>query len=251
MKEAKNIAIKAAREAGKIIRQKFGEKKNISFKDSSQLSIVTKVDTECQKIITSILKETFPDYNILGEEAPPEKNNSEYTWIIDPIDGTYNFAHQIPLFVVSVALKKNDDVILAVCYDPIHDELFYAEKGMGAYLNDKKIQVSGKKLAHSSIGVDWGKEEDFSFLSDLQKRSSRLMGYRSTILELCYVAVGRIDGLVVKGLDVWDLAPSLLVTEAGGKITALDGSPFTLEKKDLIASNGVIHDELVGIVNKK
>src|SRR3989344_9437803 len=148
-----NTAITAAKAAGKIVKDHFMKEHIINNKDDIGHDIVTDADFLSEKAIVSIIKENFPDHNILSEETPFDKTDSLYTWIIDPIDGTENFARSIPLVMVGIALKKGDEVVLAVCYDPIHDELFRAEKGRGAYCNNQRIHVSERDLIHANVAL--------------------------------------------------------------------------------------------------
>ncbi len=247
----KETAINAAKEAGKIIKENFRKEKEITFKDKIGNDLVTHVDLLCEKKIVSIIKKKFPDHNIISEETKFEKNSSEYTWIIDPIDGTKNFASEIPLFIVGICLKKRDEIIMAVCYDPIHDELFYAEKGKGAFLNNKKINVSQKQLQNATVALSWIKKDPISFYATLQREISIVINYRSCILHLCYIACGRIDGCLINGLYLWDYAPFLLVKEAGGKVTKLDGSHFSLDSNNILVTNGIIHNDILKIITQE
>lgn len=247
-----NTAIAAAKAAGKIVKDHFMKEHVINNKDDIGHDIVTDADFLSEKTIVSIIKENFSNHNILSEETSFEKTDSLYTWIIDPIDGTDNFARGIPLIMVGIALKKGDEVVLAVCYDPIHDELFRAEKGKGAYCNNKRIRVSERDLLHASVArAIKMSEQSWWFEQQLQGKVSKLPKYTCALQSICFVAAGKIDGAIVKGLNAWDFAPALLVKEAGGQITALDGSAFSTEKDNCLVTNGKIHKELLALVNKK
>lgn len=243
------LVIKAAQAAGVVIVKGYGNIKKIQKKDGD-LNFVTDVDKRSEKVIIDILsKET--DFSILSEEIGEIKKNEEALWVIDPIDGTTNFARGLPIFCVSIALVKEKEVQLGVVFNPITNECFFAEKGRGAYLNDKRITVSNKRdLSESIIFVDSScskkdKEIGAQVISNLNKFcSTRIIG--SMALGLCYVAKGSVEGLLDVGAEFWDYAAGIiLVKEAGGKVTNWENQEFNLDKKFLFASNGVIHDKII------
>ena len=253
MKKELEVAIKAAKEAGKISKENFLKSNLIALKEGG--SWVTEIDKLCEKRIISIIKESFPDHSINAEESGLARKDSEYLWLIDPIDGTTNYATQFPLFAVSIALAKNNEVILGVIYDPIHDDLYNAEKGKGAELNNSQINVSETEEIRRSI-IGYGrpskiKERFVKIFSkvELATRTPKILG--SMVLSLCYTASGSLDAAIFISPNPWDLAAgSLLVQEAGGKVTNFEGKPWSLESKDILASNGKSHEEFLAILNR-
>ena len=253
---ALEVAIRAAQEAGKILEKYFETEILKELKEDN--SLVTLADRESEEIIKKVICEVYPNYCILGEETGYTNNKSDYTWHIDPIDGTRNFANGLPFFALSIALEHKNKIIVGVVYNPITRSLFYAEAGKGAYLNDKRIFVSKDGKDHAIITVDPGKkDEDKKFRRVLQHNlpatfvcSIRDLG--STAVELAYVARGGLEANIQLGLETYDFAAgTLLVQEAGGKITKLDGSPWVFPENKFIASNGVFHDLLVAEVKKQ
>lgn len=244
----KDTAIAAARAAGKIILDNFLNLKNIDMKGTQD--VVTNVDFECQSKIVEIIKEKFPDHEFIGEENLETRSGSEYKWVIDPVDGTINYANGLPIACTSVALMKNDEVILGVVFDPFRDELFFAEKGKGAFLNNNPIQISEKdKLIDCLVGVGGirGKNLD-RVLDDLKKVIPNIRHVRdlgSAALELCYTACGRFDGYFCRSLHLWDCAAaSLIIIEAGGRISNFEGIPWNNDES-IIASNKNVHEEFL------
>lgn len=249
------IAIKAALAAGKILEKYFETEILKEFKEDN--TPVTLADTESEEIIKKIILENFPNHSILGEETGMTKNSTEYVWHIDPIDGTRNFANGIPLFAVSVALVRDNQVIVGVVYNPATKSLFYASKGRGAYLNDKKIFVSKDNIDHGIVTVAPGKlNVEKQLLLELYYnlpkvvRSGRYLA--CTALDLSYVARGGVEANIQLGLATYDFAAgTLLVQEAGGTITTLEGGVWKFPDNHFIASNGIFHSALVEIVKKQ
>jgi myo-inositol-1(or 4)-monophosphatase len=239
-------AILAAREGGRIALSYYDTEKGIRYKDATQQDFVTKADIESEAAIVKILKEHYPSYNILTEESLSKDQHSPYTWIIDPIDGTSNFAKHIPIFMVGVGLAHGNDLIAAAAYDPLHDELFTAEKGKGAYCNGKPIHVSSRTFRSSYIILDWTRDNGAPrFFNPLFESGAKIQILRSAIVELCSVACGRMDGAIMRGQKPWDLTPTLIVREAGGVVTTLDGEVHDTYSRDALVSNGIIHDDLL------
>jgi len=250
------VAIEAALEAGKILEKYFETEILREFKEDD--SPVTLADRESEDIIKKIILENFPTHSILGEETGMTQNGSEYIWHVDPLDGTRNFANGIPIFGVSIALVVNNEVIIGVVYNPICRSLSYAEKGKGAYQNDIKTLVSKDDADHAIVTVDPGKkEEDKKLRRELQYilpsafvRSMRDLG--STAVELAYVARGGLEANIQLGLSTYDFAAGvLLVEEAGGKITTLEGNPWKFPESKFVASNGVFHDRIIEEIKKQ
>lgn len=254
------VAMEAAQNAGKIQVENLGKLKSVSFKDViGKNDIVTKIDTECEDIIIRKLRKIFPEHSILAEEGSNHNNcNSPYKWIVDPLDGTMNYSNDYPFFCVSIGLEFNNEVVLGVIYDPVRDEMFSAEKGKGAMLNGKKITVSDTKLIEDSFVVSGtfyyhDKQIMDRHLQILKNVTLNVRGIRrdgSAALDLCYVACGRFDAFWEYGLKPWDVAAgALIIGEAGGRITKYNGSEFTIYDRELITSNGLIHDEMIELLN--
>lgn len=250
----KQVAIKAAKQAGALLRERVGNIKSIDYK--SAFNLVTDVDKESERLIISIIREEFENHQILGEESGAH-DGSPQRWLIDPIDGTTNFAHGYPFFCVSIGFEDAGERKLGVVYDPIADELFFAEKGHGAFLNDKKIQVSSHtRLAVCLCATGFPADTSTAKISNMAQFATvtdATQGVRrdgSAALDLSYVACGRLDAYWELKLAPWDLAAgTLLVTEAGGKISNLTGDEFDLNTGHVIASNALIHDELVDLLS--
>ncbi len=250
------VAVKAAREAGKIQKLYFGSSLQIEYK--GEINPVTEVDRLCDRTISDILLRTFPEHDLLTEESPFEKKGSPYRWIVDPIDGTTNYLHGYPCFCVSIALEVEKEVILGVVYNPILDELFVSEKGKGAYLNGKKIFVSGEKnlfrsFLSTGFPYDVHEHADFylRYFREFLIRSFAIRRPGSAALDLCYLAAGRFDGFWELKLQPWDVAAgALMVMEAGGKITDFRGQPFHIYSQEVLASNGWIHSQMLETIKE-
>ncbi len=250
------VAIQAALEAGKILEKYFETEILKEFKEDK--SIVTLADKESEEIIKKIILNFFPDHSILGEETGMTKNGAEYVWHIDPVDGTRNFSNGIPLFAVSIALVHKGEVILGVVYNPVTHSIFHASRGEGAYLNDKKIFVSKDDRNHAIVTVCSSQKntdkrldkELLYFLPENLVRTVRDLG--CTALELAYVARGGLEANIQIGLNTYDFAAgTLLVQEAGGKITTLGGEPWIFPENKFLVSNGVFHDLLVEEIKRQ
>ncbi len=256
-------AINAAREAGALIREKAATTKQVQFKSSAH-DLVTQVDQAAEAMIRKRILENHPEHAILGEEgvaagvdaskAALEENRShEHLWIVDPIDGTTNFVHGFPMFCVSIAYAHHQKVTTAVIYDPMRDELFTAEKGRGAFLGNRSIQVSSEKVLEESLvatGFPSGdrgvRRRNVEGILKISPRCRNLRAGGSAALHLAYVACGRLSAFWELELNAWDLAAgSLLVEEAGGKVSDTAGSPYDIGVRHILASNGRIHSLLL------
>ncbi len=249
-RSALEVAIAAAKEAGNVILSHFGSQRQITHKSKGNL--VTDADILSEKFILELLKDEYPDCDILSEESNSSAPLTDYTWIVDPLDGTNNYTFGIPFFCINIALVKGEDILLGVTYDPVRKELFRAEKGRGAYLNDSAIQVSTKdSLQASLVGFDLGYshergEEMLDIANKLwgQVHCVRLLG--SSSLGLAYVACGRINLYFHRYLFPWDVASGLLlIREAGGEITDWQGKPASFRTIEIIASNHRLHQEFM------
>ena len=235
---------------------------NKTFAISSKKGIndlVTEADHASEKAIIDVIKKEFPGHYILSEEAGEIIQESNYKWIIDPIDGTVNFAHGIPLCCVSIAIEQDEEIILAAVFNPILNELFFAERGKGSMLNDKKIQVSEKKevltsclvtgFPYTYLDMPNGPLQVFE---KLIRKGIPVRRLGSAATDLCWVAAGRFDGFYEHKLEAWDSAAGyLIVEEAGGKVTDFKGTKFSPYQPHVLATNGRIHDEMLAIINNK
>ena len=222
-------------------------------------NLVTEADHASEKAILDVIKKEFPDHYILSEEAGEIIQDSNYKWIIDPIDGTVNFAHSIPLCCVSIALEYNGEIVLGSVYNPLMNELFFAEKGKGATLNDKQIRVSKKQnvlnaclvtgFPYTYLDVPNGPLQIFE---KLIRKGIPVRRLGSAATDLCWVAAGRFDGFYEHKLQAWDSAGGyLIVEEAGGKVTDFKGDKFSPYQPHILATNGEIHDEMLAVINNK
>jgi myo-inositol-1(or 4)-monophosphatase len=256
MKEMVEVAIEAAKAAGEILKENLGKSLEIGFK--GEINLVTDIDINSEKTIVQIIRNKYPDHQILTEEGEGQKGDSSHKWIIDPLDGTTNYAHGYPCFCVSIAFEKNGDVLFGVIYDPVLDELFTAEKGSGACLNGRKIRVSSTdKLIHGMLATGFPYDLRESQNNNLIHFDNFIMSAQairragSAALDLCYVAMGRFDGFWELKLSPWDMAAgSLIVREAGGIVSDFKGGTFDIYSKEILASNGRIHDGMVEILKR-
>ena len=255
MADFKEVLLEATREAGSIIREYFQGSFTIDNKEGIN-NLVTEVDTRAETRIIDVIRKHCPTHSIISEEVGELTMDSPYKWIIDPIDGTVNFAHGIPICCVSIALSHHDELILGAVYNPMMNELFFAESGKGATLNDIPIRTSKKAEFRKACLVTgfpykWPETREHPikvferFI--LQGLPVRRLG--SAAIDLCWVACGRFDGFWEYNLSPWDVAAGyLIVTEAGGKVTNFDGQPYSVYDKQTLATNGLIHDEMLRLI---
>lgn len=246
-----SFAIDTARYAGSLLLEGLTRRRTIALK--SAYEVVTDVDRASEEAIVAAIRRTFPDHAILAEEGSGLERTSPFLWIIDPLDGTNNYAHGFPFFSVSIALMEHDDLILGVVFDPIRDELFYAERGVGSWCNQQRLRVSDTPTLAASL-VSTGFPYDYATTTDNNARQfvriqARTQGVRragSAALDLAYVAAGRLDAHWELRLKPWDTAAgALLVLEAGGRLSDWNGQPWSPWNDRLVASNGRIHNELI------
>ena len=250
-----HTAVRSVREGGRVILMYFNQLDRLEYSSKGRNDYVSQADVEAERAVLDVLTRAYPDHGIIAEESG-EREGSEYTWIIDPLDGTTNFLHGFPMFAVSVAVKRAGVLEHGVVYDPLHDEMFTASRGEGAQLNGKRIRVSTtRKLAPSLLGTgfpfrDLGIIEPWmrSFQSLLPKTSGiRRAG--AAALDLAYVAAGRLDGFWEFGLKPWDMAAgALLIREAGGLVSDVSGGQDFLESGNLVSANPLIFEEFRKIV---
>ena len=249
------MAVDAARAAGLLLREAFAGERRVSFK-GAPTNLVTEMDARAEQLVSERLRAAFPGDALLGEEGGGRAGTSGRRWIVDPLDGTTNYAHGLPVFGVSIALETDGRAILGVVYDPNRDELFVAERGRGAWLGERRLSVSITPTLDESL-LSTGFPYDIRETPDnnlrefaafcLRAQGVRRMG--SAVLYLASVAAGRTDGYWELRLGPWDVAAgALLVEEAGGRVTDLTGGALDLDTPAIVASNGRIHDEMLSVI---
>ena len=236
-----NIMIKASEKASKVLIRDFGEVEKLQVSKKGPTDFVSNADLKAEKIIIEELKKAKPNYSIISEENGIENNKDKNnTWIIDPIDGTINYLHGIPHFAISIALKTKNEIVSGCIFDPIKDEIFYAEKNIGAFFNNRRIRVSKKNKINECLFVTGGK---INKKLDMQYRKSG-----SAALDMAYVAAGRYDGYFQNELNLWDIAAGIvLIKEAGGLINEIDLSES--KKLNVITSTPDIHQKMIEKIN--
>jgi myo-inositol-1(or 4)-monophosphatase len=250
-----STAIEIAREAGALLVELFKRPMEVSYKRPSDL--VTEADRRSEALIIARLRTHFPAHAIVAEEGGGQATVSDYCWFVDPLDGTTNFAHGFPVFCITLGLAYRGEVVAGVVYDPTRDELFTAERGSGAYLNDHRLHVSrNANLSECLVATGFppfatNHDLNIQFYFRFTQLSHGIRRAGSAALDLCSVAAGRFDGFWELKLNPWDKAAgSLLVTEAGGRITDIRGHPFQLLGDDIFASNGLIHGQMLGVFSE-
>lgn len=251
-----NFAIETAKDAGRVLMEKFGRIEAVTKK--GDINLVTEADLASEALIIERIKSHFPRHSILAEEAGNAViigDEGGHKWIIDPLDGTTNFAHGYPCFCVTIALEHDGEIVLGVTYDPTRDELFAAERGRGATLNGKSMRVSatdalGDALIVTGFPYDIKRRDDFArHLTQMLLSCRGVRRDGSAAIDMAYVACGRFDGFWEEGLNPWDMAAGLLlIEEAGGRVSNYDGSEFDLYQPPVLASNGLIHAEMSAIL---
>jgi myo-inositol-1(or 4)-monophosphatase len=252
----KQTLLRAADAGAKEMVRFFNGQFSISNKEGIN-NLVTEADHAAEKAIFDVIQSDFPDHGILSEEAGAIVQDTRYKWIIDPIDGTVNFAHGIPLCCVSIALEHEGSVIMGAVYNPFLHELFFAQKGWGASLNDKKIQVSSQENVGASCLVTGFPytyldmpNGPLTIFEKLIRKGIPVRRLGSAAMDLCWVAAGRFDGFYEHKLQAWDGAAGwLIVEEAGGRVTDFNGQPYSPYQPHLLATNGHIHEDLLSIIN--
>jgi myo-inositol-1(or 4)-monophosphatase len=250
-----NDLMQISKEAGEIIRTGFGKNVHIDFK-TNESNLVTDIDKASEKVISGFIKKKYPTHSILAEESGMYSNSSEYVWVVDPLDGTTNFAHGLPVFSVSIGVQKNGNTIAGVVYDVMQDNMYFAELGNGAFLNDSKIFVNKNDLLSHSLlvtgfpyNIAENPENAFKKFEALTKASRGMRRLGSAAIDFCYVAQGVFDGFWEVYLHPWDMcAGKLILEEAGGKVTDFDGSSIGINSKRILATNGKIHNQMVEIL---
>lgn len=251
------VMIAAVRKAARGLARDFGEVGELQVSKKGPGDYVSAADHKAEQVLFEELSKVRPGYGFIGEERGLiEGSDKTHTWIVDPLDGTTNFLHAIPHFAVTAALERDGVIVAGVTFNPVSNELFWAEKGKGAYLNDKRLRVAARRNIDEAVlatGIPFlGKPGHGVFLKELHQISQRVSGVRrfgSAALDLAYVAAGRFDGYWERGLKNWDMAAgTLLVTEAGGKVTNADGGDMVLTDGTVLAANLELHPQVLGLI---
>jgi myo-inositol-1(or 4)-monophosphatase len=248
------VALRAAKEAGAILRQGLEQGPTIEFKGVKNL--VTDIDRRSEETIADLVRRKLPHHSVVCEEGTRLEGDSGYRWLVDPLDGTTNYAHGYPCFSVSIGVEKDGEMLFGLVYDPNLEELFTAERGNGAFLNDKRLQVSAIGALPDALlatgfpnDVAGTTQNNLDYFVRFMKRAQGVRRPGSAALDLCYVAAGRFDGFWELKLYPWDMAAgSLMVTEAGGRVTDLRGGPHSLSNPQIVASNGLLHEEMLRVL---
>ena len=257
--ELRKVLFAAARAGRKELLKYYGKLKLVECKDNDETNIVTVADKEAEAAILRTIRRAFPGHGFLCEESGAGGTAcAEYCWVIDPLDGTTNFAHGMPLFSISIGLQKSGETILGLVVDVFHDEWFYARRNGGAFLNNRRIHVSGAKTLGASLlitGFPHGRrkriEHFMRVMGGMMMHSRNVLRLGSCAIDLCYVACGRADGFWQEGLQPWDFAAgNLIVEEAGGRVSTMADRPRTIEEGDLVATNGRIHGETLEVLRR-
>jgi myo-inositol-1(or 4)-monophosphatase len=252
----REVAVRAVKEAGAILREGLEQVRTIEFKGEKNL--VTDVDRRSEDAIAALVRRECPGHSLISEEGTRIQGDSGYRWFVDPLDGTTNYAHGYPCFSVSIGVEKDGELVFGVVYDPTLGELFTAERNEGAYLNGRRLHVSSvSDLSRALLATGFppdvatATENNLDHFSNFIKLAQAVRRPGSAALDLSYVAAGRFDGFWELRLNPWDVAAgALLVTEAGGRVTDLRGQPLRLSTPRIVASNGLIHDQMLQVLAK-
>jgi myo-inositol-1(or 4)-monophosphatase len=252
-----NVMVKAARRAGRSLKRDLGEIENLQVSLKGPANFVSLADKRAEEMLYEDLSKARPGYGFIGEEGGSrEGSDKSHTWIVDPLDGTTNFLHGIPQFAISIGLRREDTVIAGVIYNPANDELYIAERGKGAFLNDQRLRVAGRRqlgdcvvacgLPHMGRGDhDLSRRE----MMEIQNKVAGLRRFGAASLDMAFIAAGRLDGYWERNLSSWDMAAgAIMIREAGGTVSCVDGKSDPLQTGNVICGNEYIHAELVKIL---
>jgi len=254
IKDYRAFAVRMAKEAGTSLKSRLHEKHTVHYK--GEINIVTEEDRRCEEMIIAEIKRHYPDHDILTEESAGSDRGSEYLWIIDPLDGTTNYAHGYPVFCVSIALEKAGRIVLGVIFNPMLNELFVAEENNGAFLNRKRLSVSGTSTLSQSLlatgfpyDIRRNADNNLNYFIGMATQAQAIRRAGSAALDLAYTAAGRFDGFWELKLHPWDTAAGLLmIREAGGTLSDIQGNPYRLSSHSIVASNGVVHADMLRVL---
>ena len=253
-----DLAIRAAKEAGRFLKDNIGRARSVEIKKGEERNLVSEIDKGSEARIISLIKGTYPGHDVLAEESGGATASDTYRWIIDPLDGTTNFLHGVPIFCVSIGIEHKGEIVAGVVYDPNFDELFTAERGSGAFLNGQRLTVSPiremiRSLLVTGFPYDIARNPHHAVehFRNFLMAASGIRRLGSAALDLCYVASGRFDGYWEVHLQPWDMAAGkLLVEEAGGKATDFTGAPARIHGKQIVASNGHLHGDMLEVLGR-
>jgi len=245
-------------DAGRRLLRQFGRVRSVRYKQGAATNLVTNVDRDTEEFIKDRIRRSFPHDSILAEESPIENENAPRRWIIDPLDGTTNFAHDLPIFSISIAVEKDAEVIAGGVYNPALNEFFFAGKNNGARCNGKSISVSKIKSLSQSLlvtgfpyDIHSHPERSLPYFEALIQRAQGVRRLGSAALDLCYLAMGRFDGFFEVHLNPWDTAAGMLILlEAGGRITNFEGEAYSIYQREVAASNGKIQQEMLDVIRQ-
>ncbi|GIQ72188.1 inositol monophosphatase family protein [Bradyrhizobium sp. ma5] len=252
-----NVMVKAARRAGRSLKRDLGEIEHLQVSLKGPANFVSLADKRAEEMLYTDLEKARPGYGFLGEEGGKrEGSDKSHTWIVDPLDGTTNFLHGIPQFAISIGLQREDTIIAGVIYNPANDELYIAERGKGAFLNDQRLRVAGRRQLNECVvacGLPHiGRGNHQLALQEMAALQSKVAGFRrfgAASLDLAFVAAGRLDGYWERNLQSWDVAAGLLmVREAGGTVSGIQGSDDPLQTGHVVCGNEFVHGELIKIL---
>ena len=247
-------AIEAARRAGSLIAARYPGERNVRSK--GYRDVITEVDLAAERIVIDLVRQRFPDHTIVSEEAGGHLSANGYTWVIDPLDGTTNYSRRIPICSVSIGLLASGEPLLGVVYDPLRDEMFVGERGNGAHVNGRSIEASDRmQLDQSVVGFDWGHADDdrqqvIAILNRVAPLCATVRGLGSAALALAYVAAGWLDAYINLALKPWDSAAAMvLIAEAGGRCTTIEGTPYQVSAPEGLATNGRLHAHILAAIH--
>jgi myo-inositol-1(or 4)-monophosphatase len=251
------VATEAVLRAGAVQRERYGRGVQVEYK--GEIDLITEVDRACELAILETIRSRYPGHDIVTEETDLARTGSRFVWFVDPLDGTTNFAHSYPTFCASVALAVDGELVAGAIYDPIRDELFTGEKGAGSHINGRRLHVSSAETLIQSLLITGFPYDLHQKLASRLRLFNRVMGRAravrrdgSAALDLCYVAAGRADGFWEEILKPWDMnAGRAILEEAGGRATRFDGTPLGLGSDEILATNGLIHEELVAVLREE
>jgi myo-inositol-1(or 4)-monophosphatase len=249
-----STAIEAVVRAGDLQMAKFGT--GIRVEKKSAIDLVTEVDLEVERMFRAMVAERFPDHDVLAEELGGGQKGASHRWVFDPLDGTTNFAHGVPIFCASLALEIDGQAAVAAIYDPNRKELFTAEAGVGSWLNGQPLKVSATGAVLESMlvtgfpyNIHQKADEFLKTFGDVLKQARAVRRLGSAAIDICWVAAGRMDGFWEASLKIWDMrAAALILEEAGGRVTGMDGKPWDPDAGHILATNGLIHEEVLRIL---
>ncbi len=250
-----STAIEAVIRAGKLQMAKFGTRLRVDKKGA--IDLVTEVDLEVEQMFRALVAERFPDHDVLAEELGAQTHGARHRWVFDPLDGTTNFAHGVPIFCASLALEVDGVATVAAVYDPNRKELFTAEAGIGSWLNGQPLRASDKAAVLESMlvtgfpyNVHQHADEFLKVFGRVLKQARAVRRLGSAAIDICWVAAGRMEGFWEASLKPWDTrAAALILEEAGGRVTGMDGKPWNPDDGHILATNGLIHDELLRLIS--